>query len=80
MTMIGMLVWGGRETGAGNTGCTHDRAERQVMDRIVETGGWRCLVADSPASAAPARNPPRSECLSEISGRRLGTPPSSTSG
>jgi len=26
---------------------THDRAKRQVMDRIVETGGRCCLVADS---------------------------------
>ena len=47
MPMIGALVWGGRKTDAENTGCTHDRAERQVMDRIVETGGRYRLVADS---------------------------------
>ena len=47
MAMISTLVWGGRKTGATITGCTHDRAKRQVMDRIVETGGRCCLVADS---------------------------------
>ncbi len=47
MAMISTLIWGGRKTGATITGCTHDRAERQVMDRIVETGGRHCLVADS---------------------------------
>ena len=62
MTMIGTLVRGGRKTGAGITGCTRDRAERQVMDRIVETGGRCCLVADSRTScsrqkAAPAGMP-----------------------
>ena len=52
MTMIGTLVWGGRKTGAGNAGCTHDRAERQVVDRIAETGGRCCLVADSRTSCS----------------------------
>ena len=47
MAMISTLVWSGRRTGATITGCTHDRAKRQVMDRIVETGGRCCLVADS---------------------------------
>ena len=47
MAMISTLAWGSRKTGATITGCTHDRAERQVMDRIVETGGRCCLVADS---------------------------------
>ena len=47
MAMISTLVWGGRKTGATTTGCTHDRAKQQVMDRIVETGGRCCLVAYS---------------------------------
>ena len=47
MTMIGTLVWGGRKTGTGIAGCTRDRTGRQVMDRIIETGGRCCLVADS---------------------------------
>ena len=60
MTTIGTLVWGGRKTGAGIAGGTHDRAERQVMDRIVETGGR--LVTDSRIGcsrliAAPAGMP-----------------------
>ena len=46
-TLIGALVWDDRKAGAGTTGCTRDRVERQVMDRIVETGGRCCLVADS---------------------------------
>ena len=47
MTMIGTPIWGGRKTGAEITGRTHVRVERQVMDRIVETGGRNCLVVDS---------------------------------
>ena len=47
ITMIGTLVWGGRKTGTEITGCTHDRDDRQVLDRIVETGGRCYLVAYS---------------------------------
>ena len=62
MAMISTLVWGCRKTGATIAGCTYDRDERQVKDRIVETGGRRCLVADSRIGcsrqkAAPAGTP-----------------------
>ena len=58
MTMIVALVWGGRKTGTEITGCTRDRAERQVMDRIVETGGRCCLVADSRISCSRQKATP----------------------
>ena len=64
MAMISTQVWGGRKTGATITGCTRDRDERQVMDRIVETGGRCFLVVDSRIGCL-AKKPPRPECLSE---------------
>ena len=51
-------------TGTEISGCTDDRAERQVGDRIVETGSQRYLIADghigySRLIAAPAGMPSR---------------------
>jgi len=62
MAMIRALVWGGHKTGATITGCAQDRADRQVMYRIVETGGRCCLPVDSRIGcsrqkAAPAGMP-----------------------
>ena len=61
MAMISTLVWGCHKTGAMITGCTYDRAERQVKDRIgTHARRGRELVVRSPGLRC--RDDERSTC------------------